>query len=63
MNNAQVKQYSDRWEKVKTSERSKNIQQEEATHFSDAADKIVYTKYNEYRLRNYFEGFEPSRIG
>jgi len=63
MNNAQVKQYADRWEKLKTSERNKNIPQEEATHFSDAADKIVYTKYNEYRLRNYFEGFEPSRIG
>ena len=63
MNNAQVKEYEGKWEKDKSSERSKIIPQEEATHFSDAADKIVYTKYNEYRMQNYYNGFEPSRIG
>ena len=61
MNNANTKDYEGKIVKNKTSERSKTLPQEEATHFSDAADKIVYTKYNEYRFSSGGD-FVPARV-
>jgi malate synthase len=45
MNNSQVVQKEGRFTKNKASERSKSILAEEATHFSDAVDKRIWTKY------------------
>jgi hypothetical protein len=55
MNNANTKDYEGKVIKDKSSERSKNTPQEEVTHFSDAADKIVYTKYREFRTGDGFD--------
>ena len=46
MNNTRVMERSGKFEKDKSSERSKKILPEEATHFSDAADKRIWTKYS-----------------
>ena len=45
MNNTQVVQKEGKFTKNKSSERSKTILPEEATHFSDAVDKRIWTKY------------------
>ncbi len=47
MNNAPAKQgMHDAIKKDKKSERSKSIEQQHATHFSDAADTIIYGLYS-----------------
>ena len=46
MNNTKVMERNGKFEKDKSSERSKKILPEEATHFSDAADKRIWTKYS-----------------
>ncbi len=46
MNNTRVMERNGKFEKDKSSERSKKILPEEATHFSDAADKRIWTKYS-----------------
>lgn len=45
MNNTQVKETNGKFEKDKSSERKKSVLPEEATHFSDAVDKRIWTKY------------------
>ena len=46
MNNAKVKTVAGKMEKDKKSERSDSgVLPEEATHFSDAVDKLIWTKY------------------
>lgn len=45
MNNTKVIDKSGKFEKDKTSERKKTILPEEATHFGDAVDKRIWTKY------------------
>lgn len=45
MNNTKVVDKDGRFEKDKTSERKKTILPEEATHFGDAVDKRIWTKY------------------
>ena len=46
MNNTKVKDKDGKFEKDKSSETKKTILAEEATHFSDAADKRIWTKYS-----------------
>lgn len=62
MNNAKVKQVDNKLVKVKTSERpDSGVLPEEATHFSDCSDKLLWTKYGETVRSNYhsagFTGF------
>ena len=46
MNNAKVIQVDNQFKKDKSSEkRDSGVLPEEATHFSDAIDKLMYTKY------------------
>jgi hypothetical protein len=45
MNNTQLIERNGKFEKNKSSERSNTILPEEATHFGDAADKRIFTKY------------------
>lgn len=46
MNNAKIKNVGQKMEKDKSSERpTSGVLPEEATHFSDAVDKLVWTKY------------------
>jgi hypothetical protein len=45
MNNTKVIDRNGKFDKDKNSERSNKILPEEATHFSDAADKRIWTKY------------------
>ncbi|MCD6346430.1 MAG: hypothetical protein J7L96_03320, partial [Bacteroidales bacterium] len=47
MNNTQVIESEGKFKKNKKSERSKTILPEEATHFSDAVDKRIWTKYGQ----------------
>jgi len=47
MNNTKVLDKNGKFEKDKTSERKKKILAEEATHFSDAVDKRIWTKYGD----------------
>ena len=51
MNNTKVVEQKGKFVKDKSSERSKKILPEEATHFSDAADKRIWTKYGEKLYR------------
>ena len=54
MNNTRVFEDSvGRFAKDKRSERNKSILPEEATHFGDAVDKRIWTKYGEMLLRSY----------
>lgn len=49
MNNAKVRNVDGKWEKDKSSERPKSgVPPEEATHFSDAVDKMIWTKFGEF---------------
>lgn len=57
MNNAKVRNVAGKMEKDKSSERPKSgVLPEEATHFSDAVDKLIWTKYGEF-LRNEGDDF------
>lgn len=46
MNNTKVIERNGKFDKDKSSERKSKILPEEATHFSDAADKRIWTKYS-----------------
>jgi hypothetical protein len=46
MNNTRVVEKEGRYEKDKSSERKKTVLPEEATHFGDAVDKRIWTKYS-----------------
>ena len=52
MNNTKVIERNGKFDKDKSSERSKKILPEKATHFSDAVDKRMWTKYGEKIYRN-----------
>ena len=45
MNNTKVIERNGKFEKDKSSERKEKILPEEATHFSEAADKRIWSKY------------------
>ncbi len=59
MNNTQVIQKEGKFTKNKASERSRTILPEEATHFSDAVDKRIWTKYG--HLLSASHTFVPAR--
>ncbi len=52
MNNTQVIDKDGKFGKDKSSERKKSIFPEEATHFGDAVDKRIWTKYGDLLYRN-----------
>ena len=61
MNNTRVKENAQgKFEKDKSSERKKSVLPEEATHFGDAVDKRIWTKYSDIFLRKYT--FVPVRL-
>ncbi len=63
MNNAKVKQVAGKLEKDKSSERADSgVLPEEATHFSDAVDKLLWTKYGEC-IKKQGKGIGYLRIG
>lgn len=60
MNNTRVVDKNGKFEKDKSSERKSSVLPEEATHFGDAADKRIWTKYS--KLLNKRSGvFIPAR--
>jgi hypothetical protein len=62
MNNTQVRDKDGKFEKDKSSERKESIMPEEATHFGDAVDKRIWTKYG--HLLNFRSSlFIPARMG
>ncbi len=61
MNNTKVIEKNGKFDKDKSSERSKKILPEEATHFGDAADKRIWTKYG-HTLHKYSRSFVDARI-
>lgn len=61
MNNTKVIERNGKFDKDKSSERSKKILPEEATHFGDAADKRIWTKYGD-KLYKYSSTFVNPRI-
>jgi hypothetical protein len=61
MNNTKVIERNGKFQKDKSSERSKKILPEEATHFSDAVDKRIWTKYGELLLK-YQSTFVDARL-
>lgn len=61
MNNTKVKDVDGKFEKDKGSERKKTILPEEATHFGDAVDKRIWTKYGRL-LHSYTATFVSPRI-
>jgi hypothetical protein len=61
MNNTKVTERNGKFDKDKSSERSSKILPEEATHFSDAVDKRIWTKYNK-TLHQYSSTFVDARI-
>ena len=61
MNNTKVIERRGKFQKDKSSERSKKILPEEATHFSDAVDKRIWTKYGEL-LMKYKSSFVDIRM-
>lgn len=61
MNNTKVIERSGKFDKDKSSERNKTILPEEATHFGDAADKRIWTKYGDI-LYNRSTTFVSPRI-
>lgn len=52
MNNTRVIEKDGRYEKDKSSERKKTVLPEEATHFGDAVDKRIWTKYSSKLYRS-----------
>lgn len=62
MNNTQVVEKEGKFQKDKSSEKKDSgVLPEEATHFGDAADKRIWTKYG--TLLKYSSTFVPARIG
>jgi hypothetical protein len=61
MNNTRVIEHNGKFDKDKSSERSKKILPEEATHFSDAIDKRIWTKYGS-SLYKYYSTFVNPRL-
>lgn len=61
MNNTKVIEKNGKFDKDKSSERSKKILPEEATHFGDAADKRIWTKYS-HLLPRYSSTFVNPRL-
>lgn len=61
MNNTKVIERYGKFDKDKSSETSKKILPEEATHFSDSADKRIWTKYSK-SLHRYQSTFVNPRI-
>lgn len=61
MNNTKVIDKDGKFEKDKSSERKKKILPEEATHFSDAVDKRIWTKYGQ-RLTKRTSTFVDPRL-
>ncbi|MCY1720168.1 hypothetical protein OU798_07430 [Prolixibacteraceae bacterium Z1-6] len=61
MNNTKLIEKNGKFDKDKSSERSKKILPEEATHFGDAADKRMWTKYSG-TLHNYTSTFVNPRL-
>lgn len=61
MNNTRVIDKDGKWEKDKSSERKNSVLPEEATHFGDAADKIIWTKYGNLLHRRSMI-FVPARM-
>ncbi len=51
MNNTAVREVNGKFEKDKRSEQKKSVLPEEATHFSDAVDKRIWTKYGHLLFR------------
>lgn len=62
MNNTRVVDKDGKFEKDKSSERKETILAEEATHFSDAVDKRIWTKYG-HLLSFRSSLFVPARLG
>lgn len=63
MNNAMIKDVDGQLKKDKSSERkTSGVLPEEATHFSDAADKIIWTKFGG-GLKGKNDNFVPVRVG
>jgi hypothetical protein len=63
MNNAMIKDVDGQLKKDKSSElKTSGVLPEEATHFSDAADKIVWTKFGG-ELKEKGGCFVPVRVG
>lgn len=63
MNNAMIKDVDGKLQKDKSSERkTSGVLPEEATHFSDAADKIIWTKFGG-GLKEKSGNFIPARVG
>lgn len=60
MNNTRVLEKDGKFTKDKSSERKDNILPEEATHFGDAVDKRIWTKYGELLERR--SSFIPPRM-
>ena len=61
MNNTRVIESSDgKFAKDKSSERKTSVLPEEATHFGDAVDKRMWTKYGHLLKRSY--GFVGARL-
>jgi hypothetical protein len=52
MNNTKVVDKQGKFEKDKSSERKNSIMPEEATHFGDAVDKRIWTKYGGLLLKS-----------
>lgn len=61
MNNTKVIERNGKFDKDKSSETSKKVLPEEATHFSDSADKRIWTKYSG-SLHKYQSTFINPRI-
>jgi hypothetical protein len=61
MNNTKVIERNGKFQKDKSSERSKKILPEEATHFSDSVDKRIWTKYGDLLLK-YQSTFVDARL-
>jgi hypothetical protein len=61
MNATKVRDKNGKFQKDKSSERKQNVLPEEATHFGDAADKIIWTKYGNYLYKKETI-FIPARI-
>jgi hypothetical protein len=58
MNNSKVKEEDGQLKKDKSSERNTSgVPAEETTHFSDPANKIVWTKYNDYSSNRVWHDF------
>jgi len=62
MNNTRVIEKDGKFEKDKSSERKDKILPEEATHFGDAVDKRIWTKYGEILYRSGSSTFVSPRL-